>query len=102
MQSRVPSARDNSIWITPVGGGQAGADGTSTKSSGLAGTALKLFLYDGQGYWMMLKRLSQGRFAWWPPTVDARVPLSARELLIVLWNGDPQRAQMAHDWRRLV
>jgi transposase len=24
------------------------------------GTALKLLLYDGQGYWMMMKRLSQG------------------------------------------
>jgi hypothetical protein len=30
------------------------------------------------------------------------VPLSARELLILLWNGDPERAQMAQDWRRLA
>jgi transposase len=29
-----------------------------------AGTALKLLLYDGQGYWLCLKRLSQGRFTW--------------------------------------
>ena len=50
---------------------------------------------------MMMKRLSQGRFTWWPMTASARVP-SARELLIVLWNGDPKRAQMAHDWRRMV
>jgi transposase len=27
-----------------------------------AGTALKLLLYDGQGYWLCMKRLSQGRF----------------------------------------
>jgi transposase len=67
-----------------------------------AGTALKLLLYDGQGYWLCLKRLSQGRFQWWPTTTDARVPLSARELLIVLWNGDPERAQMAQDWRRVT
>jgi transposase len=67
-----------------------------------AGTALKLLLYDGQGYWMMLKRLSQGRFLWWPNSVDARVPLSARELIILLWNGDPVRAQMARDWRRVA
>ena len=64
-----------------------------------AGTALKLLLYDGQGYWMMMKRLSQGRFLWWPTSADARVPLSARELIIVLWNGDPERARMARDWR---
>jgi transposase len=67
-----------------------------------AGTALKLLLYDGQGYWLCLKRLSQGRFTWWPQTTDAQVPLAARELLIVLWNGDPDRAHMAHDWRRVV
>ena len=67
-----------------------------------AGTALKVLCYDGQGFWLCTKRLSQGRFTWWPQTADARVPLSARELLIVLWNGDPERAQMAHDWRRVV
>ena len=67
-----------------------------------AGTALKLLVYDGQGYWLCLKRLAQGRFTWWPTTTDARVPLSARELIIVLWNGDPERAQMAHDWRRVA
>lgn len=67
-----------------------------------AGTALKLLLYDGQGYWIMMKRLSQGHFRWWPTSTDARVPLSARELRIVLWNGHPERAQMAQDWRRLA
>jgi transposase len=66
------------------------------------GTALKLLLYDGQGYWLCMKRLSQGRFRWWPTTANPRVPLSARELLILLWNGDPERAQMAQDWRRLI
>ncbi len=66
-----------------------------------AGTALKLLVYDGQGYWLLLKRLSQGRFAWWPSSPDAHVPLAARELLIVLWNGHPERAQMAPDWRHL-
>ncbi|HEY5868129.1 MAG TPA: IS66 family insertion sequence element accessory protein TnpB [Candidatus Tectomicrobia bacterium] len=67
-----------------------------------AGTALKLLCYDGQGYWLMMKRLSQGRFTWWPTTLDARVPLSARELIIVLWNGNPEGAQMAQDWRRVA
>ena len=46
--------------------------------------------YDGQGYWLLMKRLSQGRFTWWPQSPDARVPLSARELIIVLWNGHPE------------
>ena len=67
-----------------------------------SGTALKLLLYDGQGYWIMMKRLSQGRFSWWPNSADARVPLSARELIILIWNGNPERAQMACDWRRVA
>jgi transposase len=67
-----------------------------------SGTSLKLLLYDGQGYWMMLKRLSQGRFSWWPNSADARVPLSARELIILTWNGNPERARMAKDWRRVA
>jgi transposase len=65
-------------------------------------TALKLLCYDGQGYWLMMKRLSQGRFAWWPKSADTRVPLAARELIIMLWNGNPERAQMARDWRRVA
>src|SRR5918992_61644 len=51
-----------------------------------SGTALKLLFYDGQGFWLLMKRLSQGRFTWWPNTLDARVPLSARELMILIWN----------------
>jgi transposase len=67
-----------------------------------SGTSLKLLLYDGQGYWLCMKRLSKGRFAWWPTSTDARVPLSARELIILTWNGNPDRAQMARDWRRVA
>ncbi len=66
------------------------------------GTALKLLLYDGQGSWRRRKRLSQGHLAWWPTSADAQVPLSARELIIVLWSGHPERAQMARDWRRVA
>ena len=39
-----------------------------------AGTALKILCYDGQGYWLCTKRLSQGRFTWWP---TARTPAPA-------------------------
>lgn len=67
-----------------------------------SGTALKILFYDGQGFWLCMKRLSQGRFRWWPSGADAACPLSARELAIVLWNGNPQSAAMAQDWRRVA
>ena len=67
-----------------------------------SGTALKILFYDGQGFWLCMKRLSQGRFHWWPSGPEATSALSARELAIVLWNGNPQLAAMAQDWRRVA
>jgi transposase len=67
-----------------------------------AGTALKLLVYDGQGFWLCTKRLSQGCFHWWPHLEGASTRLAARELQILLWNGHPEQAQMAHDWRPLA
>jgi transposase len=65
-------------------------------------TALKLLLYDGQGYWLCTKRLSQGQFHWWPHAETTAWRLSARELHILLWNGHPEAAHMAEDWRRVA
>jgi transposase len=65
-------------------------------------TALKILCYDGQGFWLCMKRLSQGRFTWWPTAAQAQVPLGARDLLILLWNGNPERAAMATDWRKVA
>jgi len=48
------------------------------------------------------KRLSQGRFQWWPTAPVPSVRLSARELTILLWNGFPDRAQMAPEWRQVA
>ena len=66
------------------------------------GTSLKLLFYDGQGFWLCQKRLSQGRLAWWPSTAHVSHRLSARELQILLWNGNPEQARMAEDWRRVA
>jgi transposase len=67
-----------------------------------AGTALKLLVSAGQGFWLCTNRLSQGRFQWWPPATAPSVRLSARELTILLWNGFPDRAQMAPEWRQVA
>ncbi len=29
-------------------------------------TSIKILVYDGQGFWLCQKRLSKGRFQWWP------------------------------------
>lgn len=60
------------------------------------GTTLKLLAYDGQGFWLCTKRLSHGRFSWWPTAPTPSVALSAWELTVLLGNGRPDRAQLAH------
>jgi transposase len=35
-------------------------------------TAIKMLVYDGQGFWLCQKRLSKGRFKWWPDKVQAK------------------------------
>jgi len=66
------------------------------------GSALKLLCYDGQGFWLCQKRFSQGRLSWWPRSAQAGHRLSARELQILLWNGNPEDAAMADDWRQVA
>lgn len=64
------------------------------------GTAIKVLAYDGQGFWLCTKRLSQGRFGWWPsPGGGACRGLEAHQLQILLWNGDPTKAQASPHWR---
>jgi transposase len=67
-----------------------------------AGTSVKVLVYDGQGFWLAHKRLSQGRFRWWPPgRGEPSAPLDAHELQVLLWNGDPSGARAAPMWRRV-
>jgi len=66
-------------------------------------TAIKILLYDGQGFWLCQKRLSRGRFIWWPEREGSVVEkLAAHELQLLLWNGDPRFGRVAAQWRKLT
>lgn len=65
-------------------------------------TAIKLLVYDGQGFWLCHKRLSSGRFRYWPTSPnDAATPLQAHEMQVLLRAGDPQGTHAAPPWRRV-
>jgi len=63
-------------------------------------TALKVLLYDGQGFWLCHKRLSRGRWPWWPSAVDGGAQrLAAHQLAVLLAAGKPTHTGAAADWR---
>jgi transposase len=64
--------------------------------------ALKLLVYDGQGFWLCQKRLSKGRFAWRPQASDRTARVDPHQLHLLLWNGDPSRARVAPLWRAVA
>ena len=65
--------------------------------------ALKILVYDGQGFWLCQKRLSAGRYRFWPGAQGknpART-LQAHELQVLLACGNPEAAKGAPLWRRV-
>jgi transposase len=66
--------------------------------------AIKCLTYDGQGFWICQKRLSQGRFRSWPQAGDggSALRLDPHQLHLLLWNGDPSKAEAAPLWRPLT
>ena len=65
-------------------------------------TAVKLLAYDGQGFWLCLKRLSAGKFRHWPKGTSAQCTLAAHELQVLLFGGDPTKTLAAPIWRPLA
>ena len=66
-----------------------------------SGTALKVLTYDGRGYWLCLRRFSRGTIRWWPNADKPLHALQAQELAVLLYNGLPDRADFADDWRKI-
>jgi len=64
------------------------------------GTAIKLLAYDGQGFWLATKRLSKGRFRWWPTGDEPARVLRAHQAQLLLAAANPE-AEAPPEWRRV-
>ena len=64
------------------------------------GTSIRILVYDGQGFWLAQKRLSQGRFVWWPSGKEACRVLQAHQAQLLLAAGNPE-TPAAPVWRKV-
>jgi transposase len=63
-------------------------------------TSIRILSYDGQGFWLAQKRLSKGRFVWWPGGSGPARTIEAYQAQLLLAAGNPD-TQAAPMWRRI-
>jgi transposase len=61
-------------------------------------TSVKLLSYDGNGFWLAQKRFSEGKLRWWPKAC-AVTTIRPAELMIVLAQGIPSKADIPAYWK---
>ena len=68
------------------------------------GTMVRALVYDGQGFWLMTKRLSKGRFPAWHgfDAQEAHCLLQVHELQVLLAGGDWANLEAKQAWRPLA
>jgi transposase len=66
-------------------------------------TAVKVLIYDGRGFWLCTRRLSAGKFKYWPLGTgeEKSCGLEAHELMVLLNAGDWRGIDAAPKWRRV-
>jgi len=65
-------------------------------------TAVKILVYDGQGFYLCHKRMSKGTFGWWPKEGEkGKRQLQAFEIQALLRGGNPERIEAREVWRRV-
>lgn len=64
-------------------------------------TSIKILFYDGQGFWLFLKRLSKGKLKWWPKNKEEVETIAVNQLQVLLWNGDLRQVDSPVLWRPL-
>ena len=64
------------------------------------GASIRILVYDGQGFWLAQKRLSKGRFGWWPSGKEPARLLQAHQAQLLLAAGNPE-TEAAPVWRKV-
>ena len=84
--------------------GEDPQSGTVFVFRGRAAKSVRILVYDGQGFWLMTKRLSTGRFRFWCDECgpDATKVLEPSELVALLAGADWTRVRAPAAWRPIL
>lgn len=66
---------------------------------------LRILSYDGQGFWLCSKRLSSGRFPYWPKPDredEFTKALEAYQAQVLFHGGDPTQVRGLGSWKKIV
>ena len=66
--------------------------------------SLRILTYDGQGFWLCTKRLSAGKFPFWPEPGkgnDFVKALQACEAQVLLHGGNPSAMGQLKSWKKI-
>lgn len=70
------------------------------------GNSIKVLMYDGQGFWLCIKRLSKGKLTWWPARHmgddHPLMQLAAYQLQLLLWNADLSSVKQPEIWKPVL
>ena len=67
--------------------------------------ALKILVYDGEAFWLLVRRLSRGTLKWWPSataSVSVSCSIQAKELQTLILGGNPSAAEFTDDWKKIL
>jgi transposase len=63
--------------------------------------SIKILVYDGQGFWLLQKRLSKGSYKWWPSGETESIKVDILKLQLLLWNAKPESAKYSPMWKEI-
>ena len=64
-------------------------------------TGIKILIYDGQGFWLCHKRLSKGKFKFWPTDRAKLKELESFRFQILTMAGNPNQLELIEPWRKI-
>ena len=64
-------------------------------------TMVRVLVFDGHGTWLVTKRVSRGRFAYWSRCDDADTAIDPHQLYTLLAGGDWTKMAPVDNWRSI-